>query len=146
VVQENVGTGRLKGTRFVVPPIVVVGADRRYPVYVGYDIYAHLSRDIPRRPSGLIAAVFEINDVLGGDPIGRVSRPGHCFGQSMLADHNLYRSLPLTKGEEVRVTLTSLDAHGQADGELSMTVKLRAAPHRAANDISPLPFPREIGC
>jgi hypothetical protein len=135
---QNVGSGALKGTRFVVPPIVSVLVNPVNSAEAGYTVYARLNRDLPRRAAnGKIAAVFSVNDVRQEDPIGRLSRKrpncftggiGFVIGQS---------KLPARPGSRVRVRLSSLDTQGRANGSLSMVVRLRAREERAANDYSP---------
>src|SRR3954454_5849746 len=83
---DNLGTGRLRHARFAVPPVVSVGLctdGRRKCDYLNYAVFARLTRDIPRRPSGLIAANLDVNGLDDGDPIGRLSRPRFCFQQTV---------------------------------------------------------------
>lgn len=143
-VVENVGTGVLSRTRFVVPPIATraVIADGRD---VGFGIFARLNRDIPRRSDGLPRARFLIEGVAGPDPFPyRIyKRESHCFAQGV-GGARLTSSLP--KLGRVRVQLEAFDSAGHTTGSLSTTVPLIKEPEYAATDYFTDPVPRNIGC
>ena len=123
---DNVGTGRLAHTRFAVPPVVsviVCTKGGRKCLYLNYAVFARLTRDIPRRSSGLIAANFDVNGLDNGDPIGRMSKPRFCFQQTVATDY-AEPAYPTRVGARVVVTLTSYDKHGDADGTLATAVHL----------------------
>ena len=145
----NRGTGRLRHTRFAQPPIVTVDlcrGDRRKCGYINYAVFARLTRDVPRRPSGLIAAAFDVNGLDYLDPIGRMSRPRFCFEQSFSTSY-LGPITPRRVGASVVLTLTSYDTSGHATGTLATTVRLsRPETRREENDYRPPSQPVAVGC
>src|SRR4051812_10654128 len=152
---DNVGTGRLRGTRFAVPPVVSI-----YPCHhpvkprrardcnaATYAVFVRLTRDIPRRPSEMIAARFDVDGLDEGGPIGRQSRPKFCFEQSLGSSGYQSAGVPTRPGARVTLTLTAYDHHGRPDGELATSVRLRLGRHHhSANDISPLSEQSAVGC
>lgn len=142
---ENVGTGALRGTRFAVPPVVTVTVDPNNPSIAGYTVYVRLNRDLQRRRSGLIAAEFGVDDARSEDPVGRASRRHpNCFQAGVAIPP--FSNAPATAGAKVRVGIFSLDGHNSPSGHLTMTVKLKLAERRAANDYSRDPNLAVIGC
>jgi hypothetical protein len=156
--RNNVGTGLLRNTRFAVAPAVSVYPCPR-PVrhprprshdcsFASYVVFARLTRDVPRRPSGMIAARFDVDGLSDGDPIGRASKPDFCFEQGLGTTGYQAVGVPTEPGARVTLTLTAFDRRGKPNGELATSVRLRRGERRrSAHDHSPPPDEQEaIGC
>jgi hypothetical protein len=148
---DNVGTGRLRNTRFAVKPIVEVrvcrARDRRKCFPFTYTIFARLTRKIPGRGSDIAFADFDIGGGQSIDPTGRLRRPRSCFSQALYTNSPAIAGLPHKVGEPITVTLEAFNAEGDLIGSLTTNVRLsKPEPRRRGNDYSPRASELAVGC
>jgi len=169
---DDVGTGRLRGTKFAVDPVVWPGrcSGAECPrEFRGYQVELRTTRSLPRRRVGLpdvessIAAFVDVDGVRGFDPIGRSSRRRPCYSQAVSVDERA--TWPPDAGTDeragirlpqpggmVRVSLSSYRGtiglrDFKVDGRLSTLVRIRPAePVTAADDYSGSNAQRAVGC
>ena len=141
------GTGRLRNTHFAVRPVVMFGSNAdENGSYHGYSVYARLTRDLPRRKNGMVAADFSVNGVGAvGDPVVRFSAPLHCFLQSSIVSEEDVPKIPLRPRARVTVTVTSTGLGGRPTGTLSTTTRTRPGMKSGPHDFTN-PFEEAIGC
>lgn len=138
---DDMGSGALTSTKFVVPSVVTLQTSGRDGALV---VYARLNRDLPRGPDGQIRAQLQIAGIDDTEnSLFTTVQRRHCFSGGVGFDG---RFRPPKLGERVEVVLMSQNARGETDGTLGTTARVIKAPDRRPDDYSPDPIPRRMGC